>query len=151
MDRKDSSTGRELAQFIREINRMIQKRLRTTFQESGLTPPQLMILHYLFRHDSCRVNDISDHLRLAASTVSSILDRLERNGFVFRERNKTDKRMVDITLTPKANNIKTTLKTDLTNSMNEMTNEATADEVSRIHDGLKLMKDVLERKGGGTG
>src|SRR5699024_11452842 len=102
------------------------------FQESGLTPPQLMVLHYLFQHDSRNVSDISDHLRLAASTVSSILDRLERNGFVFRERDKTDKRIIKIILTPKANEIKDTLKTDLHTLMNEMSNEATTAERLRI-------------------
>src|SRR5699024_8903212 len=114
----ENLTGREIAQFIREINRLIQRRLRTAFQESGLTPPQLMVLHYLFQHDSRNVSDISGHLRLAASTVSSILDRLERNGFVFRERDKTDKRIVKIMLTPKANEIKDTLKADLHTFMN---------------------------------
>ncbi|SFA84356.1 DNA-binding transcriptional regulator, MarR family [Lentibacillus halodurans] len=143
---EDSSrSGNQIAGLLREINAMLNQQLRTAFQDLGITPSQMMILHYLYNHESSRVGDISQELNLAASTVSSILDRLERQDLVVRKRKKEDKRIVQISLTEKAIELKGSLKSSVNEFMDEMTYYASDRELDQIINGLKLLKGILGR------
>lgn len=140
-------SGPQIAQLFREINAIMNQQLRKAFLGLGITPPQMMVLHYLYKHNDRKVSDISNHLNLAASTVSSILDRLERNELIRRERNKDDKRVVEISLSKKAIEIKNSLNSGVTEFMEDMTQTASEEEVEKIMNGLILMKEVLKRNG----
>ncbi len=140
-----SQSGPQIAQLFREINAIMNQRLRKTFLGMGITPPQMMVLNYLYKHNDRKVSDISKHLNLAASTVSSILDRLERNELITRERNNGDKRVVEIALSNKAIEIKNSLNTGMSEFMEDMTQTASEEEVEKIMNGLILMKEVLKR------
>ncbi|SEP59421.1 DNA-binding transcriptional regulator, MarR family [Virgibacillus subterraneus] len=140
-------SSRQIAQLFREINAIMNQQLRKAFQGLGITPPQMMILHYLYKNKERKVSDISKHLNLAASTVSSILDRLERNELITRERNKDDKRVVLISLSNKAIEIKASLNMGISEFMEDMTQTASDEEVEKIINGLTLMKEVLNRNG----
>ncbi|GAA0427887.1 MarR family transcriptional regulator CosR [Lentibacillus halophilus] len=140
-----SKTGTRAAELFREVNKVLDQRMRQSFQEVGITPPQMMILHYLYNHNACMVSDISRDLHLAASTVSSILDRLERHNLVVRRRKQEDKRVVQIILSERAMEWKDSLRTSLNSTMENMVQDATAEERDQIISGLQLMKDVLNR------
>ena len=47
------------------------------------------------------LSELSDKIRAQNSTVTGIIDRMEREGLVLRERSKEDRRVVHIKLTPK--------------------------------------------------
>ncbi|GAB4074009.1 MarR family transcriptional regulator CosR [Barrientosiimonas marina] len=143
--REFSRSGMQTAELFREINSVLNQRMRQSFQEVGLTPPQMMILHYLYNHNGCMVSDISQDLHLAASTVSSILDRLERNDFITRQRKQADKRVVQVILSQRALDWKDSLRANLDGTMERMVRNATDDELEQIISGLQLMKDVLNR------
>ncbi len=155
MHNDSTETGRHIADMLRQINAMINKRLRRSLRGMGLTPPQIMILTYVSKHPDCKVSDISNEFSLAASTVSSILDRLERNELIIRTRKMEDKRIVQISLSDKALQLKDSVSSTITGFMADMTNGATAEELNRITTGLELLQDVLNRndneKGGTTG
>ena len=50
--------------------------------------------------------DLARHMGVTASTISLTADRLERGGYVRRERSKQDARRVDLRLTPAGIRIK---------------------------------------------
>ncbi|TFJ94386.1 MarR family winged helix-turn-helix transcriptional regulator [Lentibacillus salicampi] len=147
MKKNDSQPGTQIAGLFREINAVFNQQLRKGFKDIDITPPQMMILHYLYKREECKVSDISGEFNLAPSTVSSILDRLEKQGLVVRERLKTDKRVVQILLSEKAVELKDSLKGVVNGTMEKMTQCASREETDQIIDGLKLMKDVLSRNG----
>ena len=47
------------------------------------------------------LSELSERIRAQNSTVTGIIDRMEREGLVVRERSKEDRRVVHIRLTPK--------------------------------------------------
>lgn len=148
MDNDDvSQSGTQIAKLFREINSILNQQLRKAFQGLGLTPPQMMILHYISKKEHCKVSDISKEFNMAASTVSSILDRLERNDLVLRERKKEDKRVVQISLSEKAFGIKGSLTASINKFMEDMTQAASDEELDEIIGGLFRMKELLNRDG----
>jgi len=70
-------------------------------REVGLTGPQLTVIKLLEQVGDLSLSTLSEHIRAKNSTVTGIIDRMEREGLVKRERSTTDRRVVYIRLTDK--------------------------------------------------
>lgn len=84
---------------LRKIIRAIDLHSKKLIQQCGLTGPQLIILKVINRLNNISVSELSISVSLSNATVTDILDRLEKRGFVYRNRSNIDKRRVLITLT----------------------------------------------------
>ena len=62
---------------------------------------ELKIVYYIGQRDSCIMREISEHMRVAVSTMTGIIDKLEVKNLVKRERNDEDRRIVRVLLTAK--------------------------------------------------
>ncbi len=96
---------------LRKIDRAIDIHSKKLAKRYGLTGPQLMILKEIMKSSENPISQISRNVSLSQATVTSILDRLEKQGFAKRQRNSIDKRKVYIKLTEKAEEV---LKTNPT-------------------------------------
>lgn len=70
-------------------------------REVGLTGPQLTVVKLLESLGDLSLSSLSERIRAQNSTVTGIIDRMEREGLVVRERSKTDRRVVLIRLSDK--------------------------------------------------
>lgn len=71
-----------------------------------LSAHQASVLDHLDDVDSTSLLGLARHMGVTASTMSLMVDRLERGGYVTRERSAVDKRRVDVRLTPSGVRIK---------------------------------------------
>lgn len=67
----------------------------------GLTGPQLTVVKLLDQIGDLSLSELSERIRAQNSTVTGIIDRMERESLVARVRSKEDRRVVHIRLTPK--------------------------------------------------
>jgi DNA-binding MarR family transcriptional regulator len=74
-------------------------------EQMGLDAAPLSALIKLWRQDGLTITELGDKLFLKASTITSLVDRMERDGLVRRERNQDDRRVVKIFLTKKATDL----------------------------------------------
>ena len=65
----------------------------------GLTYPQLLAMTVLWREGDQTVGRLGERLFLESNTVTPLIKRLEAAGLVTRTRDKTDERVVRISLT----------------------------------------------------
>jgi MarR family transcriptional regulator, organic hydroperoxide resistance regulator len=65
----------------------------------GLTPGQVFMLHFIRQENQCTVSKLAEKMEVTPSAITVMLDRLENHGFVFRTRDKSDRRVVIIQLT----------------------------------------------------
>jgi MarR family transcriptional regulator, organic hydroperoxide resistance regulator len=70
-------------------------------REVGLTGPQLTVIKLLEAFGDLSLSSLSERIRAQNSTVTGIIDRMEREGLVRRERSTTDRRVVFIRLSDK--------------------------------------------------
>lgn len=70
-------------------------------REVGLTGPQLTVIKLLETFEDLSLSSLSERIRAQNSTVTGIIDRMEREGLVRRERSTTDRRVVHIKLSEK--------------------------------------------------
>lgn len=66
---------------------------------SGLTTPQISAITLLYDRGPLSLKDLSQGLGLSHSTVSGIVDRLERQGLARREVDSEDRRLTRISVT----------------------------------------------------
>jgi DNA-binding MarR family transcriptional regulator len=70
-------------------------------REVGLTGPQLTVIKLLESFADLSLSSLSERIRAQNSTVTGIIDRMEREGLVRRERSTVDRRVVHIRLSDK--------------------------------------------------
>lgn len=80
-----------------ESRRLTKERARAY----GLTGPQLTVISILRELGDLSLSSLSERIRAQNSTVTGIIDRMEREGLVRRERSAEDRRIVLIRLTDK--------------------------------------------------
>ncbi len=72
----------------------------------GLTYTQYIVLMVLWEKESVNVGQLGEALHLDAGTLTPLLKRLEKAGYVTRERSKDDERVTVISITPKGDELK---------------------------------------------
>ena len=85
------------------ISQEIRRRLRTEF---GATLPQFDLLAQLYREtEGLRLGELSSRTMVTNGNVTGLVERLEGDGLVLRERLPDDKRVTVATLTPKGRDL----------------------------------------------
>ena len=74
---------------------------RNALESTGITYTQYLVMLALWENNQLTVKTVADRLDLDSASLTPILKRLEVAGFLVRQRNKTDERVVEITLTDK--------------------------------------------------
>lgn len=75
--------------------------LRLHFWDSrGATTTQLRVMYVLRQKCEPSTGELAEELRIRPATLTGLADRMERNGFVRRWTDSTDRRVVRIALTP---------------------------------------------------
>jgi len=91
-----------LGQLLSQVCRLAGDRLRVRMEEIGLHKGQGFILFHLWHHNGIAQNVIAHAQHVSPATVTSMLQRMERDGWITRERDPEDQRVVRVHLTEKA-------------------------------------------------
>ena len=75
--------------------------IKTELSKEKLTVPQLDIISCLDRSKGLPLSELAERLLVTGGNITGIIDRLERDGYVYRERDKKDRRIVRALLTEK--------------------------------------------------
>jgi MarR family 2-MHQ and catechol resistance regulon transcriptional repressor len=70
-------------------------------QEYGLTTPQFGILEALYHLGPLSLGELAEKLLVTGGNVTYVMDRLEDQGLVYRERSPQDRRIIQAKLTPR--------------------------------------------------
>lgn len=109
--------------------------------ELDVTYPQYLVLLYLWQTPEARVTDICSAMGLDTGTLSPMLKRLEKTGYIRRDRSAEDERQVVIRLTPLGQSKRPVAEKILM----EIGKAAgcSLDELATMRDALKRLKNSL--------
>lgn len=102
----------EYFKTIGNIHRLLHRQMASVMPEM-LNPLQVVIAHYLKEHSGCKTTDLAEHLGLAASTLTGILDRMEEQNLIKRERSTSDRRVVTVSPGSAFDNMKEKMQASL--------------------------------------
>jgi len=131
---------------LRAIRERIRRPLEAEIARGNLTGPQQSVLHALVQSGGMSLKELSAHLGLAHSTVSGIVDRLQERGMIERRTSETDRRVTRIGVTRQVRDfVRDTLPGLLLHPLEEALARATAAQRRAIVEGLKTLREVLEK------
>ena len=96
MDRIDTSLI-----ALRRILRATEMFGREITQTAGVTPVQCRVLQIIGETGQTTAKTIAQRMRVSQATVTSLVDKLVRDGMVLREKSTLDRRQTNIHITTK--------------------------------------------------
>jgi len=97
---KQQQIGR-IVDAIRGIKSAMERHSKELMKSFRITGPQLGALLVVDRYPEISMSELSRRMYLHISTVSGIVDRLKKAGYLFRDRSIEDRRKLYLSLTPK--------------------------------------------------
>ena len=100
-----------VGQLLAQICRMTGHHLRTHMEKIGLHRGQGFAMVQLWHHDGVPQRELSEAMHISPASVTNMLQRMERDGWITRERDREDQRIVRVYLTHKAKDLRAEAKT----------------------------------------
>jgi DNA-binding MarR family transcriptional regulator len=96
---RTAATLPDVFRLVEQLNRKLERVQRLTVRDTGLTPPQYVALSQLWEQDGQPLKDLAAGNHCTPATMTTIVDGLERKGFVTREPHPDDRRSLQVRLT----------------------------------------------------
>ena len=133
----------KVANLFQEVMILFKHRMSKVFEDSGITAPQGMVLGILNKENRIKITELSSKLGLPNSTVSGIVDRLEKQGMVARERSEEDRRVVYVSISPQFKGMHQDFRKNLQLNIESVMKQGTMEDLEDIFKGLDTLKKLL--------
>lgn len=87
---------KDIEKYLRKIDYIIKKKGREILKDYDITGPQFNALQHLIKEGNLTVGELSKKMALSYSTITDLIDRMEKNNLVMRIKDEKDRRMVRI-------------------------------------------------------
>ena len=95
-----------IGQLLLQVCRLTGDRLRVKMEKIGVHRAQGLVLLQLCHRDGISQRQIIQARHVSPATMTNMLQRMERDGWITRERDSDDQRMVRVYLTEKAKSLR---------------------------------------------
>ncbi len=131
---------------IRKIVRSIDIESKKIQKEYGVTIPQVLCLNFLNNSPSYQTtqSEIKKFLNLNSSTVSGIIDRLEKRGYLARLPKSGDKRIANIALTSSGEELLSTIPPLLHEQLSTKLQSLDEPEIRKVENSLETLVKLLD-------
>ena len=86
----------QLEFLLRKVCFNIRKRGRVILEDYDITPAQFDALQLIIKNKEITISEISNYLEQAPSTITDLIDRMEKNLLVKRIKDQKDRRIVRV-------------------------------------------------------
>ncbi len=132
-----------LMYYIR-INQHLSQKARRHFGKLNLTFPQATALNVLGAEGPMPISKLAELTGSANSTVSGIVDRLERLGLAQRTRSELDHRVIYVEVTEQYRQLRNKAETGVNEYFDTLLDTLKPEERDQIQKSLQLLDRVLE-------
>lgn len=131
---------------IRKIVRSVDIESKKIQKEYGVSIPQVLCLSFLHESPTYQATqgEIRNFLNLNSSTVSGIINRLEKKGLLARLPKSGDKRIVNISLTAAGDKLFDTIPSLLHEQLSEKLQNLDQPELDKVEESLETIVRLLE-------
>lgn len=131
---------------LRKIVRSINLESKKVEKEQGVSIPQLLCLQYLAEQEDYRTNasKLKYFLNLNASTISGIVQRLEKKGFVAKLPKASDKRVTLISLTSGGMELLQSAPITFQEKLSKKLKALPPEKLQTIVEGIDLLTKLME-------
>jgi MarR family transcriptional regulator, organic hydroperoxide resistance regulator len=128
---------RTVGQLLFQVNRLVGERMRVKMEGIGLHKAQGFALFFLAHHEGAPQTEIARTFHLSPASVTNMLQRMERDGWIERRPDPDDQRVSRVYLTKKARALQEEADATFHELEAEVTGALTSTEQDQLH-GLLL-------------
>jgi len=136
----------EIMQSLRRIFKAIHNYSFEISDKFGITGPQLWALKTISKNESLSLGDLSKRMYLRPSTITGLIDRLEKRGYVVRDRDRRDRRVIKIVLTPKGKGLAKRGPNPIQGKMIYGLRNLSRGELRSIYDSIRKLVAIMEAR-----
>jgi DNA-binding MarR family transcriptional regulator len=96
----DAIGERSPGRLLRRLGRLLERRIQARFSATDPSFEEWMTLKLVFDGAVENAGDLAREFNIATGATTRLIDSLERQGFVARDRSGADRRVVRLRLTP---------------------------------------------------
>ena len=133
-----------LGSYLRVTQRM-SRQFRSYFGRLDLTFPQALVLTVLGEEGVMPISRLAQQMGSANSTVSGIVDRLEKLNLVKRVRSDEDRRVIYVDLTEEYRSMQSEMEPSVSDYLAKLLKELSDKEMAEICAGLDKLDAALQR------
>lgn len=85
-----------IEKYLRKIDYIIRRKGREILSDFNITVPQFTALQILINNGDMTIGELSQKMDLACSTITDLIDRMEKSQLVVRKKDEKDKRVVRV-------------------------------------------------------
>jgi len=124
--------------------RPLRDPVAATCEHLALTPPQIHALLWLGEDGPLTMGELARRVAVTEKTVTGIVDRLERDGHLARERDAGDRRVVRTRLTPRGEEAYRRIDGEIHGSVQRLLGLLDAQDRRAL---LRIVERIIERLG----
>lgn len=134
----------EIDKLIRRVSFVIKCRGRDILNDFDITTPQFNALLLLAEHGDMTIGDLGSKLYLASSTATDLIDRMERNGLVSRERDTNDRRVVRLHMLDKGHQMIKEVLENRKRYLSTILSQVPQQEIDALKTSLQSLYDLMK-------
>jgi len=144
LDNNVSENVKSIEKYLRKVDYIIRKKGREILKDFNITIPQFTALQILINNKEMTIGELSQKMALACSTITDLIDRMERNELVIRKRDEKDKRVVRIEVLPKGHQIVEKVLEKRVKFLDSKMKGLTEEQKLSLNEGLKALYDAMQ-------
>jgi DNA-binding MarR family transcriptional regulator len=131
------------------LDHALQKRSKLMARRQGVTGPQRLALRIIGRVPGTSARQLADILKIHPSTLTGVLQRLERGSFLVRRADRFDRRRVQLTLAPRGRAVTSAAAGSIEQVVTGVLHGASRRDRAATERLLRALVTALEVGGGG--
>lgn len=101
----DQDQRTQIDHLLFQVLRTVYHYERSILEDYGLDFDQIYVLQFLRRHPNARLTEIAAEMELPKFTASRLLNRLDKEGFLSKKQDQTDRRNYHLQLEDKGEQV----------------------------------------------
>ncbi len=134
----------ETMRSLRRIFKALQNYSHEVSHQYGITGPQLWVLKTVFKNGGLPLGELSQKMYLHPSTITGVVDRLEKKGYVSRDRDREDRRVVMVQLTPKGKRLAKRAPNPVQGKMSHGLRQMRKEKLESIYEAVQALVEIME-------
>lgn len=136
------ASNRILHSYLR-VSRKMSEELRGHVGKCSLTFPQTMALTLLHEEGPMPISNLASATGSANSTISGVVDRLEKVGLIQRIRSEQDRRVIYVATTEKFEQLYSEAANTVLGDFEALVSTLSEEDLQQVEKGLSILEQAL--------
>lgn len=136
---EDVKQSLKLFIVLSRAHKAITEQTNQFFQAHGVNPTEFAVLELLYHKGQQPLQKIGGKILLASGSITYVIDKLEKRGFITRVNCPTDRRITYAAISPAGKEFMSDIFPEHEKNLHELTNSLTSEEKDQA---IELMKKL---------